>query len=75
MNIETYLRNLISGLNEQKGDCFDNAPIESFWGILKINIPSSQLQNKGRAKVDITKYIERQSQLLSAWNKKDITQF
>ena len=57
-------RNLLSkhhfkGSMSKKGDCYDNAPIESFWGILKNElVHHHQYQTREEAKVDITKYIE-----------------
>jgi len=43
----------------KKGDCFDNAPIESFWGILKNELVHHRnYKTREEAKADITKYIE-----------------
>lgn len=43
----------------KRGDCYDNAPIESFWGILKNElIHHRNSQTREEAKADITKYIE-----------------
>lgn len=39
--------------------CYDNAPIESFWGILKNELVHHRnYKTREDAKVDITKYIE-----------------
>lgn len=47
------------GSMSKKGDCFDNAPIESLWGILKNElVHHHQYQTREKAKADITKYIE-----------------
>uniref|UniRef100_UPI0024DE7E2F IS3 family transposase n=1 Tax=Acinetobacter nosocomialis TaxID=106654 RepID=UPI0024DE7E2F len=47
------------GSMSKKGDCFDNAPIESFWGILKNELVHHRnYKTREEAKVDITKYIE-----------------
>jgi len=43
----------------KKGDCFDNAPIESFWGILKQElIHHHHYRSRQEAVEDITEYIE-----------------
>ena len=42
-----------------KGNCFDNAPIESFWGILKTELVYHRnYTTRKKAKQDITEYIE-----------------
>lgn len=47
------------GSMSKKGDCYDNAPIESFWGILKNElIHHRNYKTREEAKADITKYIE-----------------
>jgi len=47
------------GSMSKKGDCFDNAPIESFWGILKNElVHHHQYKTREQAKAAITKYIE-----------------
>lgn len=47
------------GSMSKKGDCFDNAPIESFWGILKNElVHHHNYQTRQQAKEDIIKYIE-----------------
>ncbi|MCU4377319.1 IS3 family transposase [Acinetobacter haemolyticus] len=47
------------GSMSKRGDCFDNAPIESFWGILKNElIHHRTYETREKAKADITKYIE-----------------
>ena len=43
----------------KRGDCYDNAPIESFWGILKNELVHHyNYQTREEAKADIIKYIE-----------------
>ena len=43
----------------KKGDCYDNAPIESFWGILKNELVHHRnYKTREDAKADIIKYIE-----------------
>lgn len=43
----------------KKRDCYDNAPIESFWGILENElIHHSNYKTREETKVNITKYIE-----------------
>ena len=43
----------------RKGDCYDNAPMESFWGLLKIErIHRMQYATYAEAITDITEYIE-----------------
>ncbi len=43
----------------KRGDCFDNAQIESFWGILKNELVHHRnYKTREEAKADITKYIE-----------------
>ncbi len=47
------------GSINKKGDCYDSAPIESFWGILKNElVHHSNYRSREEAKADITKYIE-----------------
>lgn len=47
------------GSMSKRGDCYDNAPIESFWGILKNElIHHRSYKTREEAKADITKYIE-----------------
>lgn len=47
------------GSMSRKGDCYDNAPIESFWGILKNELVHHRnYKTREEAKADITKYIE-----------------
>lgn len=60
MNIETYLKkNGFQGSMSKRGDCYDNAPIESFWGILKNElVHHCNYKTREKAKADITKYIE-----------------
>jgi transposase InsO family protein len=42
-----------------RGNCFDNAPMESFWGILKQElIHHRHYRNRREAMEDITEYIE-----------------
>jgi putative transposase len=42
----------------KRGDCYDNAPIESFWGILKNElVHHCNYKTRDEAKADITKYI------------------
>ena len=48
-----------TGSMSGKGNCFDNAPIESFWGILKNELVYHQdYKTRFEANNDITKYIE-----------------
>ena len=43
----------------QKGNCFDNAPMESFWGILKQElIHHRHYRTRWEARQDISEYIE-----------------
>lgn len=43
----------------RKGDCYDNAPIESFWGILKTEwVYHRPYQTRAEAIEDIAQYIE-----------------
>lgn len=43
----------------RRGNCYDNAPIESFWGILKNElIYQEKYETRQEAKKDITEYIE-----------------
>ena len=47
------------GSMSKRGDCFDNAPIESFWGILKNELVHHRnYKTREDAKADIIKYIE-----------------
>jgi len=47
------------GSMSKKGDCFDNAPIESFWGVLKNElVHHHQYKTREQAEAKITKYIE-----------------
>ena len=47
------------GSMSKKGDCYDNAPIESFWGILKNELVHHRnYKTREEVKADITKYIE-----------------
>jgi len=47
------------GSMSKRGDCFDNAPIKSFWGILKNElVHHCNYKTREEAKADITKYIE-----------------
>ncbi len=47
------------GSMTKRGDCYDNAPSESFWGILKNELVHHRnYQTREEAKADITKYIE-----------------
>ena len=47
------------GSMSKKGDCYDNAPIESFWGILKNELVHHRnYKTREDAKADIIKYIE-----------------
>ena len=42
-----------------QGDCYDNAPIESFWGTLKTELTFHRhYQTRQAARRDIQKYIE-----------------
>ena len=43
----------------KKGDCYDNAPMESFWGTLKNElVHHSRYQTRGQAIREITEHIE-----------------
>ena len=43
----------------RKGDCYDNAPMESFWGLLKTElVHRRRYATHAEASVDITEYIE-----------------
>lgn len=47
------------GSMSKRGGCFDNAPIESFWGILKNElVHHHSYKTREEAKAAITKYIE-----------------
>ena len=50
---------VFKGSMSKRGDCFDNAPIESFCGILKNElVHHCNYKTREEAKTDITKYIE-----------------
>lgn len=43
----------------RKGNCYDNAPMESFWGTLKSElIHHNHYRSRNEAKQEITEYIE-----------------
>ncbi len=43
----------------RKGNCYDNAPMESFWGSLKNEwVHHTQYKTRQQAKEEITEYIE-----------------
>ncbi len=43
----------------RKGDCWDNAPMESFWGALKNElVHHRRFTTRQQAKEEITEYIE-----------------
>ncbi|MBP6368181.1 MAG: IS3 family transposase, partial [Nitrosomonas sp.] len=43
----------------RKGDCYDNAPMESFWGILKTElVHHRRFKTRQQAIQGITEYIE-----------------
>lgn len=43
----------------RKGDCYDNAPMESFWGLLKNElVHHKRYQTRLEGVQDITEYIE-----------------
>jgi len=43
----------------RKGNCYDNAPMESFWGTLKSElVHHSRYRTREEAKQEITEYIE-----------------
>ena len=43
----------------RQNHCYDNAPIESFWGTLKNELVyHKDYKTRGEAKSDITRYIE-----------------
>lgn len=43
----------------RKDDCFDNAPMESFWGLLKNElVHHRQFKSRELAKAEITEYVE-----------------
>ena len=47
------------GSTSKKGDCYDSAPIECFWGILKNKlVQHCNYKTREDAKAEITKYIE-----------------
>ena len=47
------------GITSAKGNCFDNAPIESFWGILKNELVyHKDYKTRFAAITDIIRYIE-----------------
>ncbi len=42
-----------------KGNCYDNAPMESFWGTLKQElVHHRRYKTRAEARADITEYIE-----------------
>jgi len=46
-------------LMSRKGDCYDNAPMESFWGLLKNElVHHKRYQTRREAVQDVTEYIE-----------------
>ncbi|WP_156482474.1 IS3 family transposase [Wohlfahrtiimonas chitiniclastica] len=52
-------RHKFLGSMSRKGNCYDNAPIESFWGTLKNELVyHKDYKTRGEAKADITQYIE-----------------
>jgi len=57
-------RNLLDQLGiiasmSRKGNCYDNAPMESFWGTLKSElVHHSHYRSRDEAKKEITEYIE-----------------
>jgi putative transposase len=49
---------MISSMS-RKADCWDNAPMESFWGTLKNELVNHRrYHTRGQAMVEITEYIE-----------------
>ena len=43
----------------RKGDCYDNAPMESFWGLLKNElVHRKSYRSQAEAMADVTEYIE-----------------
>lgn len=53
------LENMVHGSMSNKGDCYNNAPIESSWSILKNELVHHRnYKTIEEAKVDIIKYIE-----------------
>ena len=43
----------------KKGDCYDNAPMESFWGLLKNElVHRKSYRSQAEAITDVTEYIE-----------------
>ncbi len=43
----------------RKGDCYDNAPMESFWGLLKNElVHRKNYSSQAEAIIDVTEYIE-----------------
>ncbi len=43
----------------RKGNCYDNAPIESFWGTLKTELVHRRsYQSRAEAEREITEYID-----------------
>ncbi|SEF85658.1 Integrase core domain-containing protein [Nitrosomonas ureae] len=54
----------------RKGDCYDNAPMESFWGILKTElVHHRRFKTRQQAIREITEYIE--SSITDRENRKD----
>lgn len=42
----------------RKGDCWDNAPVESFWGLKNELVHHRRFATRDQAKREITEYIE-----------------
>jgi putative transposase len=52
-------RHGIKASMSRKGNCYDNAPMESFWGVLKTErIHHCRYETRREAIGDITEYIE-----------------
>ena len=48
-----------ASFHEREGNCFDNAPMESFWGTLKQElVHHRRYRSRREAMQDITEYIE-----------------
>ena len=48
-----------AGSMSRKGNCYDNAPIESFWGQLKNELVYHKIyETRQQAIADVTRYIE-----------------
>ena len=48
-----------AGLHESQGNCWDNAPMESFWGALKTELVHHQrFSTREEAQREIIEYIE-----------------